>query len=71
MLDSHKAVEERMTFLIIVCSWFKESQLYSFPSMHSPNAILISPNFFLMNGIDYSSSVIWIPKKTLLASQAS
>ena len=34
VLDLHKAVEKRLTFTIIFCSWCKESQLYSFPSMH-------------------------------------
>ena len=62
MLDSHKAVEKRLTFLFFFPQGAK-SQLYSLlfrqavPSIHCPESHFDLPHFF-MNGIDYISFVI-------------
>ena len=52
MVNSHKAVERELKFLITFCSGCKESQLYSLlfrqavPSMHYPESHFDQPQFF-------------------------
>ena len=63
MLDSHKAVETRLTFLIIFIQGAKKVSFTAcyfgklYLACTSLKAILTIPIFFT-NGIDYSSSVI-------------